>query len=78
MHSPDDIHYALETTKVLHEPDRRIETFGYRLGSVGEVPDRDPDQPADGPTGEDQDRDIQTHDVPHRHQSRRGERPARR
>ncbi len=28
MHSPDDIHYALETTKVLHEPDRRIDTFG--------------------------------------------------
>jgi len=28
MHSPDDIQYALETTKVLREPDRRIETFG--------------------------------------------------
>ncbi|MFT4176860.1 MAG: hypothetical protein QM627_09410 [Luteolibacter sp.] len=28
MHSPDDIQYALETTRVLHEPDRRIETFG--------------------------------------------------
>lgn len=28
MHSPDDIHYALETTRVLHEPDRRIDTFG--------------------------------------------------
>ncbi|MFT3990771.1 MAG: hypothetical protein QM680_05115 [Luteolibacter sp.] len=28
MHSPDDIQYALETTKVIHEPDRRIETFG--------------------------------------------------
>ncbi len=28
MHSPDDIHYALETTKVLREPDRRIDTFG--------------------------------------------------
>ena len=28
MHSQDDIHYALETTRVLHEPDRRIETFG--------------------------------------------------
>ena len=28
MHSQDDIHYALETTRVLHEPDHRIETFG--------------------------------------------------
>ncbi len=28
MHSPDDIQYALETTRVLHEPDRRIDTFG--------------------------------------------------
>jgi len=28
MHSHDDIHYALATTKVLHEPDRRIDTFG--------------------------------------------------
>ena len=28
MHSPDDIQYALEMTKVLREPDRRIETFG--------------------------------------------------
>ncbi len=28
MHSPDDIHYALEMTKVLREPDRRIDTFG--------------------------------------------------
>jgi hypothetical protein len=28
MHSQDDIHYALETTRVLHEPDRRIQTFG--------------------------------------------------
>ena len=28
MHSQDDIHYALETTRVLHEPDRRIDTFG--------------------------------------------------
>ena len=27
-HSPDDIQYALETTEVLHEPDRRIDTFG--------------------------------------------------
>lgn len=28
MHSQDDIHYALATTKVIHEPDRRIDTFG--------------------------------------------------
>lgn len=25
---PDDIQYAMETTRVLHEPDRRIDTFG--------------------------------------------------
>lgn len=28
MYSDDDIQYALETTKIVHEPDRRIETFG--------------------------------------------------
>ena len=28
MHSPDNIQYALETTRVLLEPDRRIDTFG--------------------------------------------------
>lgn len=28
MHSQDDIHYALETTRVIREPDRRIDTFG--------------------------------------------------
>ncbi len=28
MHSEYDIQYALEMTKVLHEPDRRIDTFG--------------------------------------------------
>lgn len=28
MHTPDDIQYALATTRVLHEPDRRIDTFG--------------------------------------------------
>ncbi len=28
MISPDDFQYAMETTQVLHEPDRRIETFG--------------------------------------------------
>lgn len=28
MYSDHDIQYALETTKILHEPDRRIESFG--------------------------------------------------
>ncbi|SKB06923.1 hypothetical protein SAMN02745166_04594 [Prosthecobacter debontii] len=28
MHSEYDIQYALENTQVLHEPDRRIDTFG--------------------------------------------------
>jgi hypothetical protein len=28
MYSPDDIQYALETTRVVREPDRRIDTFG--------------------------------------------------
>ncbi|MFC7337089.1 hypothetical protein ACFQY0_07865 [Haloferula chungangensis] len=28
MHSPDDIQYAMEATRVLLEPDRRIDTFG--------------------------------------------------
>ena len=28
MFSDDDIHYALETTEVIREPDRRIDTFG--------------------------------------------------
>jgi len=28
MHSQDNIQYALAMTKVLHEPDRRIDTFG--------------------------------------------------
>lgn len=27
-HSPDTVQYALETTQVLYEPDRRIDTFG--------------------------------------------------
>ena len=27
-HSPDTVQYALETTRVLYEPDRRIDTFG--------------------------------------------------
>ncbi len=28
MYSEDDIQFAIESTKVLHEPDRRIDTFG--------------------------------------------------
>jgi hypothetical protein len=28
MHNGDDLQYALENTKVIHAPDRRIETFG--------------------------------------------------
>ncbi len=28
MYSEDDIHFAFESTRVLHEPDRRIDTFG--------------------------------------------------
>ena len=28
MHSEFDFHYAMENTQVLHEPDRRIDTFG--------------------------------------------------
>ncbi len=28
MYSEDDIQYALEVTETLHEPDRRIDTFG--------------------------------------------------
>ena len=28
MLSPDDFQYAMETTQVLYEPDRRIDTFG--------------------------------------------------
>ncbi len=28
MHSEFDFQYAMENTKVLHEPDRRIDTFG--------------------------------------------------
>ena len=47
MYSDDDILYALEATKVIHEPDRRIDTFGSTcfdfhllselMDSVGEV-----------------------------------------
>ena len=43
MHSPDDIHYALEMTKVLREPDRRIDTFGetrFEFQLISELMDR--------------------------------------
>ena len=43
MHSQDDIHYALETTKVLREPDRRIDTFGetrFEFLLISELMDR--------------------------------------
>lgn len=43
MPSQDDIHYALETTRVLHEPDRRIDTFGetrFEFQLISELMDR--------------------------------------
>jgi hypothetical protein len=43
MHSPDDIQYALEMTRVLHEPDRRIDTFGetrFEFQLISELMDR--------------------------------------
>lgn len=43
MHSKDDIHYALENTQVLHEPDRRIDTFGdtrFEFQLISELMDR--------------------------------------
>jgi hypothetical protein len=46
MHSQDDIHYALETTKVLREPDRRIDTFGetrFEFQLISELMDRSGD-----------------------------------
>ena len=42
-HSPDDIQYAIETTKVLHEPDRRIDTFGdtrFEFQLISELMDK--------------------------------------
>ncbi len=30
-YSPADVQYALETTRILHEPDRRIDTFGATM-----------------------------------------------
>jgi hypothetical protein len=43
MHTPDDIQYALETTRVLREPDRRIETFGetrFQFQLISELMDQ--------------------------------------
>ncbi|BCU75679.1 hypothetical protein [Luteolibacter sp. LG18] len=43
MHSPDDIQYAIETTRVLREPDRRIDTFGetrFEFQLLSELMDR--------------------------------------
>lgn len=43
MHSPDNIQYALEMTKVLREPDRRIDTFGetrFEFQLISELMDR--------------------------------------
>ena len=43
MHSPDNIQYAMEVTKVLLEPDRRIDTFGdtrFEFQLLSELMDR--------------------------------------
>ena len=43
MHSQDDIHYALETTRVLREPDHRIQTFGetkFEFQLISDLMDR--------------------------------------
>ena len=43
MPSQDDIQYALETTRVLREPDRRIDTFGdtrFEFQLISELMDR--------------------------------------
>ncbi len=60
MYSPDDIQYALETTSVLYEPDRRIDTFGSTrfeflllselMDSVGRVRIRSGEVEANQPT----------------------------
>ena len=42
-HSPDDIQYALEATEFLHEPDRRIATFGdtrFEFQMISELMDK--------------------------------------
>lgn len=60
MYSPDDIQYALETTQVLYEPDRRIDTFGSTrfefqllselMDTVGQVRIRSGEVEANQPT----------------------------
>ena len=60
MYSPDDIQYALETTSVIYEPDRRIDTFGNTrfeflllselMDSVGQVRIRSGEVEANKPT----------------------------
>ena len=43
MHSPDDVQYAMETTRILMEPDRRIDTFGetrFEFQLLSELMDR--------------------------------------
>jgi hypothetical protein len=60
MYSPDDIQYALETTQVLYEPDRRIDTFGSTrfefqllselMDTVGQVRIRSGEVEANRPT----------------------------
>lgn len=43
MFTPDDIQYALESTRVLYEPDRRIDTFGatrFEFELVSELMDQ--------------------------------------
>lgn len=43
MHRPDDIQYALEMTRVLREPDHRIQTFGetrFEFQLISEAMDR--------------------------------------
>lgn len=43
MHSEFDFQYAMENTRVLHEPDRRIDTFGstqFEFQLVSELMDR--------------------------------------
>ncbi|HCN78837.1 MAG TPA: hypothetical protein DIT13_16790, partial [Verrucomicrobiales bacterium] len=43
MHTEYDIQYALEMTRVLHEPDRRIDTFGstqFEFQLVSELMDQ--------------------------------------
>ncbi|MBK1789733.1 hypothetical protein [Persicirhabdus sediminis] len=42
-HSPDSIQYALETAQLLHEPDRRIDTFGatrFKFTLISELMDK--------------------------------------